>query len=62
MATVSDRQNNSTVNVCPAKTSLSTVLMKPTEDFLRQIKDMMFKFLWNSQPDKTARNINIQEY
>ena len=39
-----------------------TVLANPPANYVKQIKNTMFDFLWNKKPDKIKRNIIINNY
>ena len=39
-----------------------TVLNNPPVDIINKIKSEMFKFIWNSKPDKVKRFVLMQNY
>ena len=39
-----------------------TVSENPPEDFIKNIKTIIFKFIWDSKPDKIKRTVLTQDY
>ena len=51
-------KNNSYKNIShPIFGAILTVLPNPPAQVMKEIQDMLYKFLWEGKPDKIKRNV-----